>query len=93
MPISAAGSLLNALGTQVATGERLGIGDCAVVGETEVTFGSVHRVHLAAGLVGAWTDVYRSEPAMLGRLEVLQVLPVPARRLPRLDQAHTTLRI
>ena len=91
--ISLAMTVLNALGTMVATGEQLSPGRPAVtVGETEVTFGAVHPVHLAAGLVGTWERYYDWRPGAAPPLDVVQVLPLPGRRLP-LDQPHTSLEI
>ncbi len=91
--ISAAMRALNALGTMIATGERLRPGRVGVtVAETEVAFGSVHPVHLSAGLVGMWEEYYGRRPGTRPPLEVVQVLPLPGRRLP-LDQPHTTLEI
>jgi hypothetical protein len=86
-------TVLNALGVMVATGEELRPGATdVVVGEMELTFGSVHPVHLAAGLVGTWEGYYEWRPGPAPALEVVQVLPVLGRRFP-LDQPHTTLDI
>ena len=94
VPIPVAGSALNALGARIAEGERFPPGCSGVrVHEVEVVTGVVHHVHVAAGLVGQWEDHYRDDPAMLQRLEVVQVLPVPIGRLPRLDRSYTTLDI
>jgi hypothetical protein len=91
--ISLSMHLLNALGTMVATGEELRPGGKeVVVGEREVTFGAVHPVHLATGLVGTWESYYEWRPGPSPALEVVQVLPLPGRRFP-LDQPHTTLAI
>ena len=94
VPIRVAGSALNALGARIAGGERFPAGCSGVrVNEVEAVVGPVHHVHVAAGLVGRWEDHYRDHPAMLERLEVVQVLPVPTGRLPRLDRSYTTLSI
>ena len=90
--ISLAMNALNALGTMVATGEVLAPGRPEVrVCETEVAFGTVHPVHIANGLVGMWEALYvdkrQVEPPSL---EVVQVLPLPGRRLP-LDVPYTSL--
>lgn len=91
--ISLAMNVLNALGTMVAIGEELRPGGTdVVVGEMELTFGAVHPVHLAAGLVGRWDAYYDWRPGPAPALEVVQVLPLPGRRFP-LDQPHTTLEI
>lgn len=91
--ISLSMNVLNALGTMVGTGEELRPGgEKVVVGEMEVTFGSVLPVHLAAGLVGTWQNYYEWRPGPSPALEVVQVVPLPGRRFP-LDQPHTTLRI
>ena len=90
---SLATNVLNALGTMVATGEELRPGGKdVVVGEMELSFGAVHPVHLAAGLVGRWEAFYEWRPGPSPALEVVQVLPLPGRRFP-LDQPHTTLEI
>jgi hypothetical protein len=61
------------------------------VGETELAFGEVHPVHIANDLVGMWQNLYldhrQGEPPVL---DVVQVLPLPGRRLP-LDVPHTPL--
>lgn len=90
--VSMAMTALNALGTMVATGEVLRPGRSPVtVCEVEVVLGEVHPVHIANGLVGMWQALYldhrQVEPPPL---EVVQVLPLPDRRLP-LDVPHTTL--
>jgi hypothetical protein len=91
--VSLSMNVLNALGTMVATGEELRPGGPpVVVGEMEMAFGAVHPVHLAAGLVGRWEAYYEWRPAPAPTLEVVQVLPLPGRRLP-LDQPHTRLEI
>lgn len=91
--ISLSMTVLNALGMMVATGEQLRPGGTdVVVGEMELTFGSVHPVHLAAGLVGTWEGYYEWRRGPSPTLEVVQVLPLPGRRFP-LDQPHTTLDI
>lgn len=91
--ISVAMNVLNTLGTMIATGEQLRPGCPGVtVGETELAFGSVHPVHVAAGLVGTWEEYYGRRPGATPTLEVVQVLPLPGRRFP-LDMAHTTLEI
>ncbi|MEX2294139.1 MAG: DUF4262 domain-containing protein [Acidimicrobiales bacterium] len=89
--ISVAMGVLNALGTMIATGERLEPGRSGVsVAEVEVAFGSVHPVHISAGLVGMWQERYARQPGVPPPLEVVQVLPLPGRRLP-LDKPYTTL--
>lgn len=91
---SLAGNTLNALGRMIAMGEQLRPGRAHVtVAETELAFGSVHAVHISAGLVGMWRRYYvEHRPGAPPPLEVVQVLPLPGRRLP-LDRPHTTLRI
>lgn len=91
MEIPMAMYALNALGTMIATGERLEPGRSGVsVAEVEVAFGSVHPVHIEAGLVGMWEGYYEGRPGVPPPLEVVQVLPLPGRRFP-LDDPHIRL--
>jgi len=90
VPWQASLPVLNALGTMVATGEVLEPGRVPVlVGEVELAVGAVHPVHLANGLIGMWDAHYEAYPPS-PRRSVVQVLPLPGRRLP-LDHPHTTL--
>ena len=54
----------------------------------ELTFGSVHPVHLAAGLVGTWEGYYEWRPGPSPALEVVQVIPVLGAALPARPAPH-----
>jgi len=93
VPIPVAGHGLNAVGARIAAGERFSAGQQGIaVAEAHVGLVAVHPVHLAAGLVGVWEDHYNRVPPR-PPLEVLQVIPHPTARQPRLDRAFTTLKI
>ncbi len=92
--LGVAAAALNSMGARIATGERFEAGQVGVVvGEVAVELGEVHPVHLANGLVGVWEAHYARRRGEPPPLELLQVLPVVGRRLPRLDRASTTLQI